>query len=74
MFRDLGISGLIAESINGLFFRNCINIGMPIIEQPQAAKEIQAGDQLEVDLDQGVIKNLERACLTKNRVHGSLRP
>jgi 3-isopropylmalate/(R)-2-methylmalate dehydratase small subunit len=56
--KGVGVSVIIAESFARIFFRNCINIGMPIIEQPQAAKEIKPGDQLEVDLDKGVIKNL----------------
>ena len=50
----------IAESFARIFFRNCINIGMPILECPQAAKETEAGDQLEVDLDKGLIKNLTK--------------
>jgi 3-isopropylmalate/(R)-2-methylmalate dehydratase small subunit len=53
-----GAEAVVAESFARIFFRNCINIGMPIMEQPQAAKEIQPGDQLEVDLDKGTIKNL----------------
>ena len=56
--KGVGVSVIIAESFARIFFRNCINIGMPIIEQLQAAKEIKPGDQLEVDLDKGVIKNL----------------
>ncbi len=53
---DLGL--VIAESFARIFFRNCINIGMPILECPDAAKDAQSGDQLEVDLEQGIIKNL----------------
>ena len=53
---DLGL--VIAESFARIFFRNCINIGMPILECPAAAQEIHPGDQLEVDLDKGVIKNV----------------
>jgi 3-isopropylmalate/(R)-2-methylmalate dehydratase small subunit len=56
--KGVGVSVIIAESFARIFFRNCINIGMPIIEHPQAAKEIKAGDQLEVDLDKGLIKNI----------------
>jgi 3-isopropylmalate/(R)-2-methylmalate dehydratase small subunit len=56
--KGIGLSVVIAESFARIFFRNCINIGMPILEQPQAAKEIQQGDELEVDLDKGTIKNL----------------
>lgn len=53
---ELGL--VIAESFARIFFRNCINIGMPILECPQAAREIKSGDQLDVDLDKGFIKNL----------------
>ena len=56
--KGLGLSLVIAESFARIFFRNCINIGMPILECPEAAKEIKAGDQLEIDLDKGQIKNL----------------
>jgi 3-isopropylmalate/(R)-2-methylmalate dehydratase small subunit len=62
--KGVGLSVIIAESFARIFFRNCINIGMPIIEQPQAAKEIKAGDQVEVDLEKGQIKNL-----TQNRTY-----
>ncbi len=53
-----GISCVIAESFARIFYRNAINIGLPIIASPQAAAEIQAGDKLEVDVEQGIIKNL----------------
>ena len=53
-----GISCVIAESFARIFYRNAINIGLPIIASPKAAAEIQAGDKLEVDVEQGIIKNL----------------
>ena len=56
--KGLGLSVVIAESFARIFFRNCINIGMPILECPEAAKEITAGDQVEVDLEKGEIRNL----------------
>ncbi len=52
-----GISCVIAETFARIFFRNAINIGLPIIECPEAAKSIQAGDEVEVDFDSGVITN-----------------
>ena len=51
-----GISCVIAETFARIFYRNAINIGLPIVECPQAAKEIEAGDEVEVDFDSGVIK------------------
>ena len=53
-----GISCVIAESFARIFYRNAINIGLPIIASPEASAEIKAGDQLEVDVEQGIIKNL----------------
>ncbi|MBQ9023529.1 MAG: 3-isopropylmalate dehydratase small subunit [Eubacterium sp.] len=50
-----GIRCVIAETFARIFYRNSINIGLPIIECPEAAKAIQAGDEVEVDFDSGVI-------------------
>ena len=50
-----GISCVVAETFARIFFRNAINIGLPILECPEAAKAIQAGDEVEVDFDTGVI-------------------
>jgi len=58
--KGLGLSLVIAESFARIFFRNCINIGMPILECPEAAKEASDGDKFEVDLDQGLIKNMTK--------------
>ena len=50
-----GVSCVIAETFARIFFRNAINIGLPIIECAEAAREIAAGDEVEVDFDTGVI-------------------
>lgn len=50
-----GISCVIAETFARIFYRNSINIGLPIIECPEAAKEIENGDEVEVDFDSGMI-------------------
>lgn len=50
-----GISCVIAANFARIFYRNAINIGFPIMECAQAAEEIQAGDQVEVDFATGVI-------------------
>ncbi len=50
-----GVSCVIAETFARIFYRNAINIGLPIIECPEAAKEIAAGDDVKVDFDSGVI-------------------
>lgn len=52
-----GISCVIAETFARIFYRNAINIGLPIIECPEAAKGIAQGDEVEVDFDSGVITN-----------------
>ncbi|MBD5478805.1 MAG: 3-isopropylmalate dehydratase small subunit [Lachnospiraceae bacterium] len=53
-----GVSCVIAETFARIFYRNAINIGLPIIECPEAAKGISAGDEVEVDFDSGIITNL----------------
>ena len=52
-----GVSCVIAETFARIFYRNAINIGLPIIECPEAAKNIEEGDEVEVDFDSGVIYN-----------------
>ena len=53
-----GVSCVIAETFARIFYRNAINIGLPIIECPEAAKAIKAGDEVKVDFDSGVITNV----------------
>ena len=53
-----GISCVIAQSFARIFFRNAINIGLPLLECEEAPDNIQAGDMVEVDLATGTIKNL----------------
>ena len=60
--KTAGVSCVIARSFARIFYRNSINIGFPILECPQAADDISEGDQVEVDFDSGIIRNL-----TKNR-------
>ena len=50
-----GVSCVIAETFARIFYRNAINIGLPIIECPEAAKDIADGDDVEVDFDSGKI-------------------
>ena len=59
-----GVSCVIAETFARIFYRNAINIGLPIIECPEAAKAIEAGDEVEVDFDSGIITDK-----TKNTSH-----
>lgn len=52
-----GISCVIAKTFARIFYRNAINIGLPIIECPEAAEKISNGDEVEIDFDSGVITN-----------------
>jgi len=63
-----GISCIIAESFARIFFRNAINIGLPIIETKEISK-IDSGDDLEIDLQKGEIKNI-----TKNNEIYKIQP
>ena len=53
-----GVSCVIAETFARIFYRNAINIGLPIMECPEAAEEIKKGDEVSVDLATGVIEDL----------------
>jgi len=52
-----GVSCVIAENFARIFFRNCINIGLPILECPEAARGIEEGNEVEIDLETGKITN-----------------
>ena len=52
-----GVSCVIAETFARIFYRNAINIGLPIIECKEAAEKIEAGDQVEINFDDGMIYN-----------------
>ncbi len=53
-----GVSCVIADTFARIFFRNAINIGLPLLECPEAVKNTSTGDTLEVDLASGTIKNI----------------
>lgn len=55
-----GVSCVIAETFARIFYRNAINIGLPIVECPEAAAAIEAGDTVEVDFDSGVITDVTK--------------
>ena len=61
-----GIALVIAESFARIFFRNCINVGLAILECPEAAKAIEQGDIVSADFDTGIIENV-----TKNEKYQS---
>ena len=53
-----GVSLVIAKSFARIFYRNAINIGLAIVECPEAAAEINEGDKVEADLDNGIIRDI----------------
>ena len=55
-----GIDCVIANTFARIFYRNSINIGLPIMECPEASEKIEEGDEVEVDFDTGVIRNLTK--------------
>lgn len=61
-----GVSCVIAATFARIFYRNAINIGLPILECPEASRRIAEGDRVSVDFDTGVIQNL-----TKNESYQS---
>jgi 3-isopropylmalate/(R)-2-methylmalate dehydratase small subunit len=58
--KTAGVSCVIASTFARIFYRNAINIGLPILECDEAVKNIDAGDELEVDFKTGLIKNLTK--------------
>ena len=62
--KESGISCVIAKDFARIFFRNSINIGLPILECAEASADIDDGDEVEVNFDTGVITNL-----TKNKTY-----
>ncbi|MBL7071266.1 MAG: 3-isopropylmalate dehydratase small subunit [Candidatus Omnitrophica bacterium] len=64
--KSAGVSCVIAESFARIFYRNSINIGLPILESKTAARGIKEGDKIEVDFTKGEIRNV-----TKGKVYRS---
>lgn len=64
--KECGVSCVIASSFARIFYRNAINIGLPILECEQASKRIEKGDEVKIDFDTGLITNI-----TKNETYQS---
>ena len=55
-----GVSCVIAKSFARIFYRNAFNIGLPILESPEASEKIKEGDEIEVDTKKGIVINLTK--------------
>ncbi|MBI5204137.1 MAG: 3-isopropylmalate dehydratase small subunit [Nitrospirae bacterium] len=55
-----GIQAVIAKSFARIFYRNSFNIGLPIFESEEASEKIKEGDEIEIDADKGIIKNISK--------------
>ena len=58
--KNSGVSCVIAKTFARIFFRNAINIGLAILECPEASEHIDSGDEVAVDFDTGVITNITK--------------
>ncbi len=58
--KGAGVSAIVAESFARIFFRNAINLGIPVIESEEIAKETEEGDILEIDMKHGIVKNITK--------------
>lgn len=65
--KNLGLACLVAHSINGLFFRNCVNFAFPAIECPGVPEAFDEGDVAEVDFEASVVRNVTRIVTLEGR-------
>ncbi|HJP66350.1 MAG TPA: 3-isopropylmalate dehydratase small subunit [Actinomycetota bacterium] len=68
--KGAGISVIVAESFARIFFRNAINVGLPIVECPGVTEGAETGDEFRVDLDAGVVENVTKG----KRLHATPLP
>ena len=55
-----GIQAVVAKSFARIFYRNAFNIGLPIFESEDASEKIREGDEIQIDADKGIIKNITK--------------
>jgi len=65
--KNLGLACLVAESINGLFYRNCVNFAFPAMDCAGIEELLQEGEQAEVDFDSGIVRNLTKGTAKTGR-------
>jgi 3-isopropylmalate/(R)-2-methylmalate dehydratase small subunit len=63
--KETGIGAVVAPSFGRLFTRNCINVGLPVITSPQIDEQVKFGDEIEIDLALGFIRNLRSGYETR---------
>ena len=63
--KDLGLSCLVANTLNGLFFRNCVNCAFPALEVAGVRAAFEEGDEAEVDFDSATVTNLKTGTTLK---------
>ncbi|MBI2078770.1 MAG: hypothetical protein HYT80_10450, partial [Euryarchaeota archaeon] len=57
--RGVPIGCVVAESFARIFYRNCLNLAQPLLEVPEVSKHVKTGEEVEVDLTKGTLKNLK---------------
>ncbi len=60
VLKELGVGAIIAKFFARIFFRNAINVGIPVIESKEIPDETDEGDRLEIDLGAGKLKNIDK--------------
>lgn len=70
LFLTLGIGAVVGESVAEIFFRNCVSYGLPVMECPGVLGAVKEGERLELDLQSGVVMNLD----TRVRIQGTGLP
>ena len=68
--KGLGVSCVVAKSFARIFYRNAINIGLPIVECPSICDETDEGEEIEIEFEKGIAKNLKR----KREYHFAVYP
>lgn len=58
LLKEIGVGGLVADSVNGLFYRNCINYALPVMECPGITEAVREGDVVRVNFYEGTVTNL----------------
>jgi 3-isopropylmalate/(R)-2-methylmalate dehydratase small subunit len=65
-----GVEAIVAESFARIFYRNAVNIGLQVLECPEVAEDVEDGDEVEVDMSSGIVRNI-----TKGKIlHGNPTP